>query len=119
MPENITHLWLFVDTAINIGYSCKLLTDELEDVYVIDGGDEEEVEKQLRKCHDEMTKMKASHVAGVTMTTLHRHDNGAGGDHNDVMTSPVVANYLTYEFAIVINGHSLVSVVSSCDWSVN
>ena len=81
---------------------------------MIDGLDEEEVEKQLRKCHDEMIKMKASHVTGIPMTTLFSHDNGAGGDHNDVL-SPPIANYLTYEFAIVINGHSLVSVVG-CDW---
>lgn len=39
----------FVETAINIGYSCQLLTDELVDVFIVDGNSVEEVEKQLRQ----------------------------------------------------------------------
>lgn len=38
-----------VETAINIGYSCQLLTDELVDVFIVDGSSVEEVEKQLRQ----------------------------------------------------------------------
>ncbi|XP_017962612.1 phospholipid-transporting ATPase ID isoform X1 [Drosophila navojoa] len=37
------------ETAINIGYSCQLLTDELVDVFIVDGNSVEEVEKQLRQ----------------------------------------------------------------------
>ncbi|XP_030081762.1 phospholipid-transporting ATPase ID isoform X7 [Drosophila hydei] len=37
------------ETAINIGYSCQLLTDELVDVFIVDGSSVEEVEKQLRQ----------------------------------------------------------------------
>ncbi|XP_067642213.1 phospholipid-transporting ATPase ID isoform X2 [Eurosta solidaginis] len=37
------------ETAINIGYSCQLLTDELADVFIVDGSSVEEVEKQLRQ----------------------------------------------------------------------
>ncbi|BFF89902.1 probable phospholipid-transporting ATPase IM [Drosophila madeirensis] len=37
------------ETAINIGYSCQLLTDELADVFIVDGNSVEEVEKQLRQ----------------------------------------------------------------------
>lgn len=36
-----------LETAINIGYSCKLLTEEMQDVFVIDGDDLEEVRAQL------------------------------------------------------------------------
>lgn len=39
----------FLETAINIGYSCQLLTDELADVFIVDGSSLEEVEKQLRQ----------------------------------------------------------------------
>lgn len=38
-----------LETAINIGYSCQLLTDELADVFIVDGNSLEEVDKQLRK----------------------------------------------------------------------
>uniref|UniRef100_W8BEM1 Phospholipid-transporting ATPase n=1 Tax=Ceratitis capitata TaxID=7213 RepID=W8BEM1_CERCA len=37
------------ETAINIGYSCQLLTDELADVFIVDGSSLEEVNKQLRE----------------------------------------------------------------------
>ncbi|XP_022213431.1 probable phospholipid-transporting ATPase IM isoform X10 [Drosophila obscura] len=37
------------ETAINIGYSCQLLSDELADVFIVDGNSVEEVEKQLRQ----------------------------------------------------------------------
>ncbi|XP_037937825.1 phospholipid-transporting ATPase ID-like [Teleopsis dalmanni] len=37
------------ETAINIGYSCQLLTDELADIFIVDGSSLEEVEKQLRQ----------------------------------------------------------------------
>lgn len=37
----------FTETAINIGYSCQLLTDDLTDVFVIDGTTYDGVETQL------------------------------------------------------------------------
>ncbi|XP_058824497.1 phospholipid-transporting ATPase ID isoform X2 [Topomyia yanbarensis] len=37
------------ETAINIGYSCQLLTDDMVDVFIIDGLTKLEVEQQLRK----------------------------------------------------------------------
>lgn len=37
------------ETAVNIGYSCQLLTDDLLDLFVVDGSTQEEVEQQLRK----------------------------------------------------------------------
>ncbi|VDO16710.1 unnamed protein product, partial [Brugia timori] len=36
------------ETAINIGYSCNLLTENLREVFVIDGETEREVEVQLK-----------------------------------------------------------------------
>lgn len=38
----------FQETAINIGYSCKLLTENLREVFIIDGETEHEVEVQLK-----------------------------------------------------------------------
>ena len=40
---------LILETAINIGYSCKLLTDEMEEMFVIDGETYADVEGQLKK----------------------------------------------------------------------
>lgn len=37
------------ETAVNIGYSCQLLTDDLLDLFVVDGSTQDEVEQQLRK----------------------------------------------------------------------
>lgn len=37
------------ETAVNIGYSCQLLTDDLVDLFVVDGCTQDEVEQQLRK----------------------------------------------------------------------
>ncbi|XP_032594916.1 phospholipid-transporting ATPase ID isoform X6 [Drosophila grimshawi] len=60
VPKSISNLqnagikiWVLTgdkqETAINIGYSCQLLTDELVDVFIVDGSSVEEVEKQLRQ----------------------------------------------------------------------
>lgn len=42
-------LILYLETAINIGYSCQLLTDDMIDVFVVDGITKLEVETQLKK----------------------------------------------------------------------
>jgi magnesium-transporting ATPase (P-type) len=38
------------ETAINIGYSCQLLTDEMSEVFTIEGWEFDVVEKEMRKC---------------------------------------------------------------------
>ncbi len=43
---------VFAETAINIGYSCKLLTDEMEDMYIVDGETYAEVETQMKKVRE-------------------------------------------------------------------
>lgn len=44
-------LWVLtgdkLETAINIGYSCQLLTEEMEDVFIVDAADSAGVKKQL------------------------------------------------------------------------
>jgi len=53
-------LWVLTgdkqETAINIGYSCELLQDEMCEIFIIDGCFPEEVEKQLRKSLKQMAK---------------------------------------------------------------
>lgn len=50
--NNIFILNSFTETAINIGYSCQLLTDDLTDVFVIDATTYDGVETQLTRCLD-------------------------------------------------------------------
>ncbi|XP_018570788.1 phospholipid-transporting ATPase ID isoform X3 [Anoplophora glabripennis] len=40
------------ETAINIGYSCQLLTDEMVDVFIVDASTYDEVHQQLLKFRD-------------------------------------------------------------------
>ncbi|XP_041980872.1 probable phospholipid-transporting ATPase IM isoform X2 [Aricia agestis] len=63
VPETIANLsmagikvWVLTgdkqETAINIGYSCQLLTDDMAEVFVIDGVAHDDVARQLAKCKD-------------------------------------------------------------------
>lgn len=49
------------ETAINIGYSCQLLTDDLVDVFVVDGETMDDVEKQLRKFKESVKIINTFH----------------------------------------------------------
>ncbi|XP_055338494.1 phospholipid-transporting ATPase ID-like [Paramacrobiotus metropolitanus] len=44
-----------LETAINIGYSCRLLTEEMEEVFVIDAEEKEGVKQQLEKAYEELS----------------------------------------------------------------
>lgn len=38
----------FSETAMNIGYSCNLLNDDMEDVFIIEGSTSDDVLNELR-----------------------------------------------------------------------
>ena len=97
----------WTETAINIGYSCKLLTDEMEEIYVVDGETYEEVETQLSKAYEEMT------------TILEQNFNSSNPNVR-ITPSPKTPTQQSEPFggfALVINGHSLVSRPNSCSSS--
>ncbi|CAL4082603.1 unnamed protein product, partial [Meganyctiphanes norvegica] len=91
------------ETAINIGYSCQLLTDDMVDIFIIDSSTGSEVEQQLLKFREQIRNIHSSlgnhgSLSVVTFSederpadTLSEDGDGKGGD-----------------FALVINGHSLV-----------
>lgn len=58
---NTYFLVISTETAINIGYSCQLLTDDLVDVFVVDGTTMDEVEKQLRKFKESVKIVNTFH----------------------------------------------------------
>lgn len=52
IPHSLT------ETAINIGYSCQLLTDEMIDVFIVDASSYDEVHEQLMKFKDSIKIVK-------------------------------------------------------------
>jgi magnesium-transporting ATPase (P-type) len=42
-------LFLILETAINIGYSCKMLADDMVDIFIVDGHKFEDVKLPLEK----------------------------------------------------------------------
>ena len=54
-------LWVLTgdkqETAINIGFSCELLSDDMCEIFVVDGCYPEEVDKQLRRCLRQINRM--------------------------------------------------------------
>ncbi|XP_064618888.1 phospholipid-transporting ATPase ID-like isoform X5 [Lineus longissimus] len=93
------------ETAINIGYSCKLLTDEMEDIFIIDGDSYQTVEDQIEGAKTVIKK--SGNYPGVDVsfqtgskTPLQPNENGTVGEQ--------VVEDGDGVFALVINGHSLV-----------
>jgi len=80
VPEAIANLqmagikiWVLTgdkqETAINIGYSCQLLTDDLVDLFIVDGITKPEVEQQLRKFKESIKIVNTFHPSGVQSNT--------------------------------------------------
>uniref|UniRef100_T1PJK4 Phospholipid-transporting ATPase n=1 Tax=Musca domestica TaxID=7370 RepID=T1PJK4_MUSDO len=93
VPETIANLqmagikiWVLTgdkqETAINIGYSCQLLTDDLADVFIVDGSTLEEVERQLRQFKESIRIVNRFRPP----PTINLNLNGSH-DHNDRSTA--------------------------------
>jgi phospholipid-translocating ATPase len=100
-------LLAFAETAINIGYSCKLLTDELEEIYVLDADSKESVRNQLEEKQRDMHKK----LSEVSPDSLPNDVSVANGGTPAKLTAASLPEDFG-GFAIIINGHSLVSFVS-------
>ncbi|NXT64577.1 AT8B2 ATPase, partial [Chaetops frenatus] len=83
------------ETAVNIGYSCKMLTDDMTEVFVVTGHTVLEVREELRKAREKM--MDASHSVCN------------GFSYQEKLSSKLtsVLEAIAGEYALVINGHSL------------
>ncbi|KAG9511169.1 putative phospholipid-transporting ATPase IM [Fragariocoptes setiger] len=114
------------ETAINIGYSCELLTDEMVEIFVVDGCYPEEVDKQLRKCkkviaHTPKHRSRRARTPTSKVSANNNINNKANinrDDHynhierqNDIKLNrnkeTLSRNTKTGGFALVISGHSL------------
>ncbi|KAK2842419.1 hypothetical protein Q5P01_012619 [Channa striata] len=85
-----------LETAMNIGYSCNMLRDDMNEVFVISGYTLLEVQQQLRNAKE--------HILGLS-----RIRNATGdAEKTDVFgDDSVFEETIIAEYALVINGHSL------------
>ncbi|XP_035423172.1 phospholipid-transporting ATPase ID isoform X1 [Cygnus atratus] len=84
------------ETAVNIGYSCKMLTDDMTEVFVITGHTVLEVREELRKAREKMMDASRSMSNGFS--------------YQEKLSSTKLTSVLEAiagEYALVINGHSL------------
>ncbi|XP_040546645.1 phospholipid-transporting ATPase ID isoform X1 [Gallus gallus] len=84
------------ETAVNIGYSCKMLTDDMTEVFVVTGHTVLEVREELRKAREKMMDGSRS--------------MGNGFSYQEKLSSSKLTSVLEAiagEYALVINGHSL------------
>lgn len=51
--NGLNYVSLVSETAINIGYSCQLLNDEME-LWIVDGNTQDQVENQLDQCSNSL-----------------------------------------------------------------
>ncbi|XP_025157791.1 phospholipid-transporting ATPase ID isoform X5 [Harpegnathos saltator] len=101
-------LWVLTgdkqETAINIGYSCQLLTDDLTDVFVVDATTYDGVETQLMRYLDTIkttsTQQNRPTLSIVTFSDTEYNPSRDEQDEHEMEHST--------GFALVINGHSLV-----------
>ncbi|NWR25959.1 AT8B2 ATPase, partial [Emberiza fucata] len=84
------------ETAVNIGYSCKMLTDDMTEVFVVTGHTVLEVREELRKAREKMMDASRSVCNGFS--------------YQEKLSSKLtsVLEAIAGEYALVINGHSLV-----------
>uniref|UniRef100_A0A3Q2ZK24 Phospholipid-transporting ATPase n=1 Tax=Kryptolebias marmoratus TaxID=37003 RepID=A0A3Q2ZK24_KRYMA len=75
------------ETAVNIGYSCKMLTDDMGEVFIIGGHTVQSVRQELRRARERMVEMSRG--------------SSFPSPPSSFMDS------ISGEFGLVINGHSL------------
>ncbi|GFN78140.1 phospholipid-transporting ATPase [Plakobranchus ocellatus] len=134
VPETIANLalagikiWVLTgdkqETAINIGYSCRLLTDEMEEPFIVDADTQEGVEAQMKQALEDIDNAKNSRprqgegVAGFQNDRGNSSDllrNGSAKLETSTGTTTQTENGNVAnpedeygDFALVINGHSL------------
>uniref|UniRef100_A0A3Q3J034 Phospholipid-transporting ATPase n=1 Tax=Monopterus albus TaxID=43700 RepID=A0A3Q3J034_MONAL len=84
-----------LETAMNIGYSCNMLRDDMNEVFVISGHTLVEVQQELRTAKEHILGLSRVSAAGDVEKTDAFSDDS-------VFEETIIA-----EYALVINGHSL------------
>lgn len=115
VPETIANLqmagikiWVLTgdkqETAINIGYSCQLLTDDFVDVFIVDGTTFDEVEKQLKLFKESVKIVNKFHpnppiIENLT-TSLNKNKSNQNGlstnESKPTVPSPPAISVVTF-----------------------
>ncbi|XP_041648665.1 phospholipid-transporting ATPase ID [Cheilinus undulatus] len=121
------------ETAVNIGYSCKMLTDDMPEVFIVSGHTVQSVRQELRRARERMIELSSSRDGGkeegmegwgeasFTGNGFREAKEGDGkgaGEGGKQMQRPPhspspppppsnLMDSISGEFALVINGHSL------------
>ncbi|XP_015984076.2 probable phospholipid-transporting ATPase IM isoform X5 [Rousettus aegyptiacus] len=85
------------ETAINIGYACNMLTDDMNDVFIIAGNTAMEVREELRKAKENLFGQNRSFSNGHVVFEKKQQ----------LELDSVVEETVTGDYALIINGHSL------------
>ncbi|XP_011166833.1 phospholipid-transporting ATPase ID isoform X5 [Solenopsis invicta] len=107
-------LWVLTgdkqETAINIGYSCQLLTDDLTDVFVVDGTTYDGVETQLMRYLDTIKTASTQQKRPTLSIVTFRWDKESSDTEYNPSRDEQDEHEMEHStgFAVVINGHSLV-----------
>ncbi|KAL0113751.1 hypothetical protein PUN28_012700 [Cardiocondyla obscurior] len=107
-------LWVLTgdkqETAINIGYSCQLLTDDLTDVFVVDGTTYDSVEAQLVRYLDTIKSASTQQKRPTLSIVTFRWDKESSDTEYNPSRDEQDEHEMEHStgFAVVINGHSLV-----------
>ncbi|XP_054421418.1 probable phospholipid-transporting ATPase IM [Pteronotus mesoamericanus] len=91
------------ETAINIGYACNMLTDDMNEVFIIAGNSAVEVREELRKAKADMFGQNRSSSNGHVVFEKKQQ----------LELDSVVEETITGDYALIINGHSLAHALES------
>ncbi|KAM4567722.1 phospholipid-transporting ATPase ID isoform 2-T2 [Fundulus diaphanus] len=116
------------ETAVNIGYSCKMLTDEMTEVFIISGHTVQSVRQELRRARERMIELSRAKDGGkdggmegwaeASFTGKGLKDGqegngttGGGSKQRHCSSFPSSPSSdmdnISGEFALIISGHSL------------
>lgn len=121
---------LLAETAVNIGYSCKMLTDDMTEVFIVTGHTVLEVREELRwaglpgpprlesaRPHPGRPQPHSPHRKAREKMVDPSRAVGNGFAYQENLSSSKLTSVLEAvagEYALVINGHSLVSAAVLC-----
>ncbi|KAL2084185.1 hypothetical protein ACEWY4_019703 [Coilia grayii] len=116
------------ETAVNIGYSCKMLTDDMTEIFIINGQTVQSVREELRRARERMVAHsrgeKVDEAEGWPQACSLGNGIGGGdplgwphpqdkdkqeaqGKQGKGAPPPSLLESISGEFALVISGHSL------------
>ncbi|XP_028927028.1 probable phospholipid-transporting ATPase IM isoform X1 [Ornithorhynchus anatinus] len=85
------------ETAMNIGYSCKLLSDDMNEVFVVSGVSAGAVQRELRKAREALFGPSQSLPIELA----------SGEKFQELALSSIVEETITGDYALIISGNSL------------